>query len=312
MWLWYVLLPLIAIGIWRRRERLDARLIVLAVLLLLAADAVLIGSAVRQRSTVEPLLLVMAACGFTSLHRAARVGAVALAVVAIFAAIQTNALKAGATPNTLANSSFESGTAGWKTVGVGQTVSRTRDRAQRESGRWAMAVATAGLVSEEGVMTSPELAVEPARRYTFSAYVDARRGTRLVLWSDVHDQNRAIVSATRHHFTANGRLTRQSMTFSTSAGAATVRLFVLSSDRSLPQADAPLFSIDAVSFSLARPSATRRALITGGAIAAAAVAVFAISRLLAPGKSTRLTRNLKRLGLRTKRFRTARPRPQAP
>jgi hypothetical protein len=66
MWLWYALLPAAAFGAWRLRRTLDAVLVAVPIAVVLILDAFLVGPAFRQRSTIEPLVLVLVIAGFTS------------------------------------------------------------------------------------------------------------------------------------------------------------------------------------------------------------------------------------------------------
>jgi hypothetical protein len=96
MWVWYVLLPLAAVGIWRLRRQLDALLVVLPIGVVLVIDAFLLGFAFRQRSTVEPVILTLVAVGFTSWHQFARLGALSLFLAAVFATVQSGSVVVGA------------------------------------------------------------------------------------------------------------------------------------------------------------------------------------------------------------------------
>jgi hypothetical protein len=91
MWIWYALYPLAAIGLWRWRRRPEAWLIAGVVVLYLAANAYATGFQFRQRSTVEPLILVLAVAGIVTWSQAMRVGAYSLLAVAVAAAAQTRA-----------------------------------------------------------------------------------------------------------------------------------------------------------------------------------------------------------------------------
>jgi hypothetical protein len=91
MWLWYALLPMAALGAWRLRRQLDALLLVLPIVLLLVLNAFLVGPAFRQRSTFEPLVLVLITAGFASFQRLALVVSAGLLVAAASALFQTHA-----------------------------------------------------------------------------------------------------------------------------------------------------------------------------------------------------------------------------
>jgi hypothetical protein len=69
MWLWYALLPTAAFGAWRLRRTLDAVLVAAPIAVVLILNAFLVGPAFRQRSTIEPLVLVLVIAGFTSWRR---------------------------------------------------------------------------------------------------------------------------------------------------------------------------------------------------------------------------------------------------
>jgi hypothetical protein len=87
MWVLYVAYPLAALGAWRMRRRPELLLIGICILAVLAVHAVLSGSGVRQRSTVEPLLavLVVAACpSWRLVAEAASAGALLVSLVAVF------------------------------------------------------------------------------------------------------------------------------------------------------------------------------------------------------------------------------------
>jgi 4-amino-4-deoxy-L-arabinose transferase-like glycosyltransferase len=89
MWFLYFLLPTAALGVWRLRRTPELWLLAIPILVLLLASAVTAGFTIRQRSGIEPLLLVLAVCGFDSWRRLAIRGAVALSVVAVVATLHT-------------------------------------------------------------------------------------------------------------------------------------------------------------------------------------------------------------------------------
>jgi 4-amino-4-deoxy-L-arabinose transferase-like glycosyltransferase len=95
MWTWYVLLPLVAVGTWRLRRQVDALLVVVPIAFVLVLNAFVLGLAFRQRSTVEPLMLLLAAVGFTSWRQFASLGALGLLVVAAFASVQSRSIVIG-------------------------------------------------------------------------------------------------------------------------------------------------------------------------------------------------------------------------
>jgi hypothetical protein len=95
MWFWYVLLPLVAVGTWRLRRQVDALLIVVPIAFVLLLNAFVLGFAFRQRSTVEPLMLLLVAVGFTSWRQFANLGAFSLLVMAAFASLQSRSMVIG-------------------------------------------------------------------------------------------------------------------------------------------------------------------------------------------------------------------------
>jgi hypothetical protein len=91
MWLWYAFLPMAAVGAWRLRRQLDVVLLAVPTVALLVLNALLVGAAFRQRSTIEPLILVLIAAGFTSWQRLALVASAGLLVAGASAMFQTHA-----------------------------------------------------------------------------------------------------------------------------------------------------------------------------------------------------------------------------
>jgi hypothetical protein len=85
MWLLYLVYPLALVGVWRMRRRQEFALLVLPVLGVLALNALSAGFVIRQRSVVEPLILVLAVAGAVSWRQASRVVAASLGVVALAA-----------------------------------------------------------------------------------------------------------------------------------------------------------------------------------------------------------------------------------
>jgi hypothetical protein len=88
MWLLYCALPLAAIGSWRLRARPEGWLLFLTLATAVLANAFTAGLVFRQRSMVEPLILLLALAGMSSWRMAARSSAAALAVVAVAAGVQ--------------------------------------------------------------------------------------------------------------------------------------------------------------------------------------------------------------------------------
>ena len=67
MWLWYMLIPVAVVGLWRMRRRLDVLALVALPIALLAAEYTFaLNSGVRQRSGVEPLLALLVVAGWAS------------------------------------------------------------------------------------------------------------------------------------------------------------------------------------------------------------------------------------------------------
>jgi hypothetical protein len=89
MWAWYCFYPLAALGAWRLRRRPELALVGIPIVVTLALDAYTSGFVFRQRSTVEPLILVLAIAGMKSWSQAGRYAAGALGVVAVVAGIQS-------------------------------------------------------------------------------------------------------------------------------------------------------------------------------------------------------------------------------
>jgi hypothetical protein len=91
MWVWYLLIPTVAAGLWRWRRRPEAWLLVGTVVPYLAVNVLTSGFQFRQRSSVEPLFLLFAVAGLVSWRQSLRWGAYALLAVAVGAAIQSRA-----------------------------------------------------------------------------------------------------------------------------------------------------------------------------------------------------------------------------
>jgi hypothetical protein len=89
MWVWYVLFPTLAFGLWRWRRQPELWLLVATVLPYLAVNVLTSGFQFRQRSSVEPLFLLFVVAGLVSWRQTLRWGAYALLVVAVGAAIQS-------------------------------------------------------------------------------------------------------------------------------------------------------------------------------------------------------------------------------
>jgi hypothetical protein len=95
MWLWYLVLPTAAFGVWRLRRRPEALLVLVPIGVTGAIYAVALASGVRQRSAVEPLLAILVVTGYTTPRALALSGAAALAVVAPVAAVDLGSLPVG-------------------------------------------------------------------------------------------------------------------------------------------------------------------------------------------------------------------------
>jgi len=96
MWLWYLLLPVAALGLWRLRRRLDVLALLVVPIVLLAAQYTLaIDSGVRQRSGIEPLAILLIVAGWQSWAVSLRRGAAVLLVLAPIAALDLHSALAG-------------------------------------------------------------------------------------------------------------------------------------------------------------------------------------------------------------------------
>ena len=89
MWVWYLLFPTAAFGLWRWRRRPELWLLVATVLPYLAVNVLTSGFQFRQRSSVEPLFALFVVAGLVSWRQTLRWGAYALLAVAVAAAIQS-------------------------------------------------------------------------------------------------------------------------------------------------------------------------------------------------------------------------------
>jgi hypothetical protein len=96
MWVWYVLFPTAAFGLWRWRRRPELWLMVGTILLYLSVNALTSGFEFRQRSNVESLFVLFVLAGLVSWRQSLRWGAVALLVVAVGAAVQSRGVIAPA------------------------------------------------------------------------------------------------------------------------------------------------------------------------------------------------------------------------
>lgn len=95
MWVWYAIYPLAAVGCWRLRRRPEIALLGLTILLTILVTSSSSGFIFRQRSTVEPLILLLACAGLSSWRFAARLGSASLLVVAVVATAQSGSAPVG-------------------------------------------------------------------------------------------------------------------------------------------------------------------------------------------------------------------------
>jgi hypothetical protein len=86
VWILYGLLPVALIGVWRLARRPELFLLVGTTLIIVALSAIAFGEAFRQRSSVEPLLLVLAVGGMTSWRLALLLAAGAIGFAGLVAA----------------------------------------------------------------------------------------------------------------------------------------------------------------------------------------------------------------------------------
>jgi hypothetical protein len=89
MWMWYALYPLAGLAVLRYRRRPEVVLLVLIVAIYLALNAFTSGFVFRQRSTIEPIIVLLAIGGLTSWRMGAMVAAGTWAFVALPAAAQS-------------------------------------------------------------------------------------------------------------------------------------------------------------------------------------------------------------------------------
>jgi hypothetical protein len=87
VWVLMCSLPLAALGAWRLRRRPEGWLIFLTILTAVTANAFTSGFVFRQRSMIEPLVLLLALAGARSWRMAGTVAAGALGIVAVVAAL---------------------------------------------------------------------------------------------------------------------------------------------------------------------------------------------------------------------------------
>ena len=89
MWVWYVLFPTAVLGLVRLRRRPEVLLFAIPILTLVLANAFTAGFTIRQRSAIEPVLLVLVAVGLDSWRAAVTRGGAALAAISVFAGLQS-------------------------------------------------------------------------------------------------------------------------------------------------------------------------------------------------------------------------------
>jgi hypothetical protein len=95
MWVWYALLPTAMVGLWRLRRRAEVLLFALPVGALLTFSALTAGYTFRQRSTVEPFLLLLVVAGADSWRWVARRAAMGYLFVALLATAQSHSPATG-------------------------------------------------------------------------------------------------------------------------------------------------------------------------------------------------------------------------
>jgi hypothetical protein len=96
MWVWYLLLPTAALGFFRLRRRAEVWLFATPIAFLVLASALTSGFTIRQRSSIEPIVLVLVALGVDSWRKVFRRGSVAIFAIALFAMVQSYSLVVGA------------------------------------------------------------------------------------------------------------------------------------------------------------------------------------------------------------------------
>jgi hypothetical protein len=89
VWAWFFLYPTVARGLWRLRARPDALTLGGFIAVLLIVNAATSGYAFRQRSVLEPILLVLAVAGMKSWRQLFAWGAGGVAVAAVVAGVNT-------------------------------------------------------------------------------------------------------------------------------------------------------------------------------------------------------------------------------
>lgn len=95
VWALYVAYPLAAFGAWRMRRKPELALLLIPLVLSIVLNAFTSGFPFRQRSVVEPLILILAIAGTASYRQAAQWGSLALGAAALVAAANTRSPATG-------------------------------------------------------------------------------------------------------------------------------------------------------------------------------------------------------------------------
>jgi hypothetical protein len=93
---WYALLAMAVLGGWRLRRHLDGLILALPIVIVLGLTAYFVGVTFRQRSAIEPLIIVLIVAGFTSWERLAHVASAGLLIAAVSAMFLAHARLAAA------------------------------------------------------------------------------------------------------------------------------------------------------------------------------------------------------------------------
>lgn len=97
VWVLYALYPTIVVGAWRLRRRpWVLAYLALPIGAFVVVNSIFAGLAIRQRVTIEPLLVLLAVAGADSWRAVARRGAFAIALAAPVAALHVRSLPTGA------------------------------------------------------------------------------------------------------------------------------------------------------------------------------------------------------------------------
>lgn len=95
VWALFLAYPLAALGVWRLRRKPEVALLMVPLLLTLVMNASTSGFPFRQRSIVEPLIVVLAVAGMNSYRQAAQWGSLALGAVSLVATAQSHSPAVG-------------------------------------------------------------------------------------------------------------------------------------------------------------------------------------------------------------------------